>query len=342
MGCLAASRLPPRGACHCARNHAAQRGPFVCGAYTGALGTVSAGGLVGLAGSAQYAWRPGPPGLGGASKLAAATSCARSNGFQKRWRTATGGRYPPCPECLMTPRATMRLQLHAGFTLVQAAEQLDYIAAMGISHLYLSPITCARKGSTHGYDVTDPTRVDPELGGEDALHALAMAARARGMGLFLDLVPNHMAAHPDNPWWHSVLREGRASPYADWFDIQWDAGPAERQGKVLLPVLAEPYASAIRNGLVRLAHGDEQFHIDVQGMRLPVAAESLLPAGHFSVDEHLAAHEPSTAAGRQALHGLLERQHYRLAWWQCAGEQINWRRFFEVSDLVGLRVERDD
>lgn len=242
----------------------------------------------------------------------------------------------------MTPRATMRLQLHAGFTLVQAAEQLDYIAAMGISHLYLSPITCARKGSTHGYDVTDPTRVDPELGGEDALHALAMAARARGMGLFVDLVPNHMAAHSDNPWWHSVLREGRASPYADWFDIQWDGGPAERQGKVLLPVLAEPYASAIRNGLVRLAHGDEQFHIDVQGLRLPVAAESLLPAGHFSVDEHLAAHEPSTAAGRQALHGLLERQHYRLAWWQCAGEQINWRRFFEVSDLVGLRVERDD
>src|SRR5690625_7958754 len=105
----------------------------------------------------------------------------------------------------MTPRATMRLQLHAGSTLVQAAEQLDYIAAMGISHLYLSPITCARKGSTHGYDVTDPTRVDPELGGEDALHALALAARARGMGLLAVLVPSHMDATTANPWCVSVF-----------------------------------------------------------------------------------------------------------------------------------------
>lgn len=242
----------------------------------------------------------------------------------------------------MTPLATIRLQLHSGFTLAQAAEQLPYFKALGVSHLYLSPVTCARAGSTHGYDVIDHRRVNPELGGGDALRMLAQRARELGMGLILDIVPNHMAAHPDNPWWHSVLRDGQTSPYADWFDIQWDAGAPEFRGKVLLPVLPEPYATALAHGVINLVFQEDDFVIQVSGLHLPVAAGTLGPAGKFSVEERLAAHDSATPEGRRALHELLQRQHYRLAWWQCAAEQINWRRFFEISDLVGVCVERDD
>src|SRR5690554_1487814 len=141
----------------------------------------------------------------------------------------------------MMPRSTVRLQLHARFTLWQTIKQVPYYARLGISHLYLSPISCARTGSTHGYDVIDPRCVDPELGGEAALRALAASAHDHGMGLIVDIVPNHMAAHPDNPWWHSVLQWGAASPFARWFDIQWDAAQPWLQGKVLLPVLPDMY-----------------------------------------------------------------------------------------------------
>ena len=131
-------------------------------------------------------------------------------------------------------RATVRLQLHAGFTLYDAARELDYYAALGISHLYLSPVWHAVPGSTHGYDVVDPSAVNPALGGEEALRALAMQARALGMGLVLDIVPNHMAAHADNRWWWDVLRHGRQSAYAHWFVIGWRAplpqGPVGRHG----------------------------------------------------------------------------------------------------------------
>ena len=120
-------------------------------------------------------------------------------------------------------RATARLQLHPGFTLRDAAARVPYYARLGISHLYLSPITRAVAGSTHGYDVVDPATVSPELGGEPALRALARAAHAHDMGLVLDIVPNHMAAHLDNAWWRDVVVRGRRSPWARWFDIEWDA-----------------------------------------------------------------------------------------------------------------------
>ena len=120
-------------------------------------------------------------------------------------------------------RATARLQLHAGFDFDAARAQVEYYASLGISHLYLSPIASAVPGSTHGYDVIDPTTVNPELGGEAGLQRLSDAGRARGMVLILDIVPNHLAAHPLNPYWADVLAHGKASAYAGWFDIAWRA-----------------------------------------------------------------------------------------------------------------------
>lgn len=254
----------------------------------------------------------------------------------------------------MTPGATLRLQLHRDFSLQDAAGQVPYFAGLGIRHLYLSPVTRARTGSTHGYDVIDYGQVDPQLGGEDALRELALRAREHGLGLILDIVPNHMAAHPDNPWWRSVLEHGEASPHAHWFDIQWDSDTPGLRGKVLLPILSAPYGVALGRGDICLVSQGDAYFIDVHGMRLPVCEGTLCPPanvpasapspGHNPSSQagHQAGYDPSSRAGRQALHELLQRQHYRLAWWQCAAEQINWRRFFEISDLAGLRVERDD
>src|ERR1051325_5715875 len=137
----------------------------------------------------------------------------------------------------MTPRAALRLQFHKGFTFVEAAKLAPYFAGLGISHLYASPVTAARAGSSHGYDVIDPTRVNPELGGEDELKKLAEALRRRELGLIIDIVPNHMAATVDNPWWADVLRHGRGSRYARFFDIDWESQDPELRGKVFLPVL---------------------------------------------------------------------------------------------------------
>src|SRR5262245_34478128 len=119
----------------------------------------------------------------------------------------------------MIPRATVRLQFHRGFTFADAQALVPYFARLGISHLYASPIGVARPGSLHGYDVIDPTRVNPELGGEAALRMLAAALAEAALGLVLDIVPNHMAADSANPWWIDVLRQGRASRYAHFFDI---------------------------------------------------------------------------------------------------------------------------
>src|SRR5690625_4749395 len=135
----------------------------------------------------------------------------------------------------MTPRSTVRLQLNTNFTLVHAAEHVPYYAALGVSHVYLSPISRARIDSTHGYDVIDHRCIDPKLGGEEALQAFVHRAHDHGLGLVLYIVPNHMAAHPDNPWWYSVLQDGPGSPFANWFDIQWNR--PELQGKLLLPIL---------------------------------------------------------------------------------------------------------
>jgi (1->4)-alpha-D-glucan 1-alpha-D-glucosylmutase len=170
------------------------------------------------------------------------------------------------------PTATYRLQMHAGFALRDAVAVLPYLHALGVSHLYLSPVLAARPGSTHGYDGTDPTRLNPELGTEDEFRALAAACRERGMGLILDVVPNHMAASADhNPWWADMLTHGPASPYAGHFDIAWQDHPRPHlRDKVLLPVLGEPYATVLEGGHVRPEVADGRLVLRLYDQTLPV------------------------------------------------------------------------
>ncbi|WP_395676016.1 malto-oligosyltrehalose synthase [Inquilinus sp.] len=223
--------------------------------------------------------------------------------------------HPPC--------ATARLQFHAGFTLDDGCAALPYLARLGISHVYASPLLAARPGSTHGYDVIDPTRIDPERGGEAGFERFAAALRSHGMGLILDIVPNHMAADPATPWWRDVLEHGQASPHAAVFDIDWDA-PAN-PGRVLLPILGKRYGEALRDGDIRLVRDPATGRpvVAIPGHTLPVAAGTV-----GTIDE-----------SPDALHRVLERQHYRLAHWRVAPAEINYRRFFDIDGLVGVRVE---
>jgi len=280
--------------------------------------------------------------------------------------------------------ATLRLQLHSDFTLDDAVPLVPYFARLGISHLYASPILTARAGSRHGYDVVDPTRVNPELGGEAALERLVAALRQHGMGLILDTVSNHMAVGgADNPWWQSLLAWGRRSPYAEFFDIQWHSSDPLLAGQLLLPFLGSDYGTALQNGEIPLtfnapqgrfevAHHEHRFPICPldYGRILGQAEDPRLQAltAHFSAlgetDDPLAAALPlhhelarlaaaganlqpaldafdsRTEAGFKRLHLLLERQTYRLASWRTAADDINWRRFFDINELGGLRVER--
>lgn len=239
-------------------------------------------------------------------------------------------------------RATARLQLHAGFTLRDAAAQVPYYARLGVSHLYLSPIGTAVPGSTHGYDVTDPGQVNPELGGEAALAELHAAAQAHDMGLILDIVPNHMAADAHNPWWWDVLRHGRGSRFADWFDIDWRS--PGHDGKLWLPVLDRPYAQALAEGVLKLVldaagepqleHHQTPFPVRVEGGTLPQDLQSRRDWAHRI--------NQGALRGEDTLHRLLERQAYRLAWWRVGNDMINYRRFFDITSLAAIRVERAD
>lgn len=244
---------------------------------------------------------------------------------------------------MMPPRATVRLQFHAAFTLTDALALVDYFAGLGISHIYASPLTRARAGSTHGYDIIDPTLISPELGGEAALRQLVRELRGAGMGLILDIVPNHMAASAANPWWWDVLTWGRGSRYATYFDIDWNSPDPTLRGKLLAPFLGEPYGAALAAGHLRL-HFDPRragFEVRYFDNPFPITPDSIEPGPHSAgaIQAILAAHNGPDAASRERLHRLLERQHYRLAWWRTAAEAINWRRFFEINELAGVRVE---
>ncbi len=220
----------------------------------------------------------------------------------------------------MIPRATLRLQFHRGFTFADATAQARWFAGLGVSHVYASPIAVARPGSMHGYDVIDPTRVNPELGGEEGLLSLATALREVGLGLVLDIVPNHMAADVRNEWWSDVLRRGRASEYAEWFDIDWET-TGEGPAKVLLPVLGRPLDEVVADGELAVAQDEEgQPELRYFDTAFPLCDGS--------------------AEGRGSLSNLLARQHYRLESWRVAGDRINWRRFFDINELVCLRMER--
>lgn len=207
--------------------------------------------------------------------------------------------------------STYRLQLRgessgSAFTFADAEDLLDYLDDLGVTHLYLSPIMTATTGSSHGYDVTDPTTVSPELGGRDGLARLSAAARARGLGLVVDIVPNHVGIDQprQNPWWWDVLRNGRSSPYATFFDIDWDL---DQDGRIVLPVLGSDEDAAdltVDGDVLRL--GD---------LALPIA--------------------PGTAGGTGP--EVHDRQHYRLVGWRNG--VCGYRRFFSITSLAGLRQE---
>lgn len=305
------------------------------------------------------------------------------------------------------PVATYRLQLTPDFTFEHARAAVPYLARLGVTDLYCSPCFRARKGSTHGYDVCEFGHTNPELGGDEGFAALAAAARGHGLGLILDFVPNHMAADPVlNPWWRDVLEHGQASPFAPFFDVDWDPVKPELRGKILLPSLGGHYGRVLERGELAVGfragefvvgYFDETFPIDPRqyprvlrvGLddlraelrddpalaeflsvitaldRLPETTdgdperagerlrESRLakdrlarladasPRVRRHIDDALRAVNgtPGESRSFDALHDLLDALPFRLAYWKTALHEINYRRFFDVNQLAGLRVE---
>jgi (1->4)-alpha-D-glucan 1-alpha-D-glucosylmutase len=173
--------------------------------------------------------------------------------------------------------ATYRLQLHRGFTFSDAKALTDYLAALGISHAYASPYLCAEPGSTHGYNLVDPGRLNPEIGTEDDYIAWTDALAARGMGHIVDVVPNHMAASSHNNWWSDVLENGPASIYADYFDIEWHPPKDALENKVLLPILGAQYGEILEKGELKLSREEGAFWIHYWERRLPVNPPTVVP-----------------------------------------------------------------
>lgn len=232
------------------------------------------------------------------------------------------------------PLSTYRVQLTPDFGFAAAAGIAGYLAELGVSHLYASPYLQAAPGSRHGYDVVDHTRVNAELGGERGHAQLRAALQAAGLGQILDIVPNHMAIGvPGNAWWWDVLENGRASAYATYFDIDWDPPEPKLRGKVLLPILGDHYGRVLQAGDITLRRNDGRFTIHYFEHILPVAPESL-----DAVPEEV----EQINADPGALGSLLDRQHYRLAFWQTASQDLNYRRFFDINTLIGLRIENPD
>ncbi|MGE5189222.1 MAG: malto-oligosyltrehalose synthase [Gemmatimonadota bacterium] len=305
------------------------------------------------------------------------------------------------------PTATYRLQFNRRFGFEDARRLVPYLDALGITDVYASPLLQARRGSDHGYDVTDPARLNHELGSEAEFAAFVRALRKRGMGLILDIVPNHMAATSENGWWMDVLASGPDSPFAGFFDINWHPAKPSLERKVLLPILGEPYGRALENQELFLRLEKRGFFVHYGGMKLPLSIPSYARVLSHRIEalentfgpdhpafrglweligdiEHLARPAPPERAdpvtrgreeerlkerlwrlcaaraevrthvdenvrifngrrGDAASFGLLDRllgdQAYRLSYWRLANEEINYRRFFAINGLVGLRAE---
>ena len=296
-------------------------------------------------------------------------------------------------DAMSTPCATYRVQLHGGFIFDDAAAIVDYLADLGISHLYCSPFLQAAPGSTHGYDVVDHHRLNAELGGEEAYDRLCRALAGRGMSQLVDIVPNHMAiSGRENAWWWDVLENGRSSRYASYFDIDWDPPEDRLRLRVLMPVLGDHVGRCIDRGEITLIRERGSFEFRYFDHAAPVSPRTLDEllggvAAHVKSD-HLAS--IATALGRlppsadtdresveerhrdkevlranlaellsehpevataideavaalnadgDAMDALLERQNYRLAYWKVAGQELDYRRFFDISTLIALRSE---
>jgi (1->4)-alpha-D-glucan 1-alpha-D-glucosylmutase len=289
------------------------------------------------------------------------------------------------------PLSTYRLQFNAAFRFDDARAIVPYLDALGIGSMYASPYLKARPGSTHGYDVVDPNRLNPEVGTVAEHAAMIDAAQAAGIGHVLDFVPNHMGVGgAENPWWQDVLEWGEASPYAKFFDIDWQPLRAEMRGRVLVPFLGDYYGRVLERGELapRFDAATGTFSIAYYESHFPIATESYgaflsLAVGHVAgaawplralaaefdgaprerasaLKAELAAvaRDTAIAAAIEAalgtyrvgsdpvaidrLDALLQRQHYRLAYWRVSADEINYRRFFDINDLAGLRVEDAD
>lgn len=293
-----------------------------------------------------------------------------------------------------TPLGTYRLQLHAGFDFNAAASVTDYLADLGISHLYASPYLQAQPGSTHGYDVVAHREINAELGGDEARQRMVARLKELGMGQILDIVPNHMAVAPQNVIWADVLENGPSSRYSSFFDIDWNSSEERLRAKVMLPVLGDQYGRVLERGELRLIREGSSFRIVYYDKIFPVAPRSLwqilsraadiaesdllrfladsyhrLPAP-FETDRkiQLARHRDKTVlagllerlcredeatcsaidkaveewnADIDKLDELLNAQNYRLAYWRTSDQDLGYRRFFDVNNLVGVRQERE-
>jgi (1->4)-alpha-D-glucan 1-alpha-D-glucosylmutase len=300
------------------------------------------------------------------------------------------------------PLSTYRVQLHAGFTFADAEAILPYLKKLGIGDFYASPIFEARPGSMHGYDVTRHDRLNPELGGDEGFARFAAGLRAQGLGLLLDIVPNHMGVGNDSVWWQDVLENGRASQYASYFDIDWNPLNPDMKDKLLLPILGGQYGDELEAKRIQVVLVDGQMRVKYFDHLIPIAPRSLptifpneeldklgVPQSfrdilretahippHDSTDAALSAQRRQQlaelrprlraalesaemrAASERALeringvegdprsfdrlHELLEQQPWRLAFWRVSSEEINYRRFFDINDLVGLRMENPE
>jgi (1->4)-alpha-D-glucan 1-alpha-D-glucosylmutase len=305
------------------------------------------------------------------------------------------------------PLSCYRLQFNRNFTFRNASNILDYLARLGVTDVYASPLLQSRTGSRHGYDETDPTRINSDLGSEQQFEALQSDLQQRGLGLLLDVVPNHMAASAENPWWMDLLENGPASAYAAYFDVDWHPPSRVLDNKILLPVLGSTYADALQNQELQLIFHGGSFSIKYHDGLFPVAPKSyptVLSHRQHELERKLKANSPAfqeylgviaalsavparesvpvdaagerrlqvaaikerlgnlyedqpqfraflkanlkifngkrgVAASFRYLDRLLSEQAYVLSYWQNVNAEINYRRFFSISDLVGVRVE---
>lgn len=301
----------------------------------------------------------------------------------------------------MRPTATYRLQLHGGKTLDDARTLLEHLADLGVSHVYLSPILSAVPGSMHGYDVVDHASVAADLGGDEAWERFSDEARRVGLGVVVDVVPNHVSIEGGhNRRWLDVLEHGASSSSAEWFDIDWAGREDYQKGIVVLPVLGDLYGELLAAGELAVGREGVRFSAEAPGHRFPLAPRSLplllrpaadrlaadpevdalaadslsfvadaldalgpattdrarrRRAGHLDVVQDLLARlldQPAVAASvdaeigavnadPDALHRILDEQHYRLAYWRTGARELDYRRFFDITTLVAIRVERD-
>lgn len=226
-------------------------------------------------------------------------------------------------------RATYRIQLQGSFGFDDAASIADYLSELGISHLYCSPYLRATAGSTHGYDVVDHSELNPELGGGAAHDRMCAALARESLGHIVDIVPNHMAVQdPGNRWWWDVLKNGRASRYAAYFDVDWDPPETALRRKIFVPILGDHYGRVLEAGELGIDEAGDESVVRYHDHVFPLASGSLddRAAGDVNRDTEL-------------LHQVLERQHYRLAYWRAGDQDLNYRRFFDIKSLAALRIE---